>query len=43
VPSSVRHDPAKRLNFFVETTRDLLAQGNFKPLKAFPRSTEHSA
>jgi len=34
VPSSVRHDPAKRLNFFVETTRDLLAQGTFKGRQA---------
>lgn len=29
VPSHVRHDPAARLAFFVQTTRDLLAQGNF--------------
>ncbi|MDQ3439723.1 MAG: pilus assembly protein PilM [Planctomycetota bacterium] len=30
VPSHLRVDPAGRLNFFVETTRDLLAQGDFK-------------
>ena len=29
VPSHVRHDSAARLAFFVQTTRDLLAQGNF--------------
>jgi len=29
VPSHVRHDPSARLAFFVQTTRDLLAQGNF--------------
>lgn len=29
VPAHVRHDPAARLAFFVQTTRDLLAQGNF--------------
>ena len=30
VPSHIRHDPAQRIQFFVETTRDLLAQGNFR-------------
>jgi len=30
VPSTVRHDPAARINFFVETTKDLLAQGKFR-------------
>ena len=30
VPAHLRVDPAGRLNFFVETTRDLLAQGDFK-------------
>ena len=34
VPSAIRNDPAKRLNFFVETTRDLLAQGKFKGRQA---------
>ena len=34
VPSHVRHDPAARLAFFVETTRDLLAQGNFRSRQA---------
>jgi type IV pilus assembly protein PilM len=29
VPSHVRNDPSARLAFFVQTTRDLLAQGNF--------------
>src|SRR5262245_42467838 len=29
VPASVRHDPAARMSFFVETIRDLLAQGGF--------------
>ncbi len=30
VPAQFRADPAGRLAFFVETTRDLLAHGNFK-------------
>jgi type IV pilus assembly protein PilM len=30
VPAHLRVDPVGRLNYFVETTRDLLAQGNFK-------------
>ena len=30
VPSHIRHDPAQLIQFFVETTRDLLAQGNFR-------------
>ena len=34
VPSHVRHDPAGRFQFFVETTRDLLAQGNFRGRQA---------
>ena len=34
VPNHVRHDPAARLAFFVETTRDLLAQGNFRTRQA---------
>ncbi|MCC6424719.1 MAG: pilus assembly protein PilM [Phycisphaerales bacterium] len=29
VPSHVRNDPSAKLAFFVQTTRDLLAQGNF--------------
>lgn len=34
VPSHVRHNPTARLEFFVETTRDLLAQGNFRTRQA---------
>ncbi len=34
VPANVRHDPAQRLQFFVETTRDLLAQGKFRGRQA---------
>ena len=34
VPSHVRNDPAGRASFFVETTRDLLAQGKFKGRQA---------
>jgi type IV pilus assembly protein PilM len=34
VPSHVRHDPQQRLQFFVETTRDLLAQGKFRGRQA---------
>jgi type IV pilus assembly protein PilM len=30
VPTHVRHDPSARLAFFVEATRDLLAQGGFR-------------
>jgi type IV pilus assembly protein PilM len=30
VPAHVRNDTAARASFFVETTRDLLSQGNFK-------------
>ena len=29
VPSHVRHDPTARLNFFIQTTRELLASGGF--------------
>ncbi len=34
VPWHIRHNPAARLAFFVETTRDLLAQGNFHSRQA---------
>ncbi|HSI34626.1 MAG TPA: pilus assembly protein PilM [Tepidisphaeraceae bacterium] len=34
VPSHVRNDPAARAAFFVETARDLLAQGKFKGRQA---------
>jgi type IV pilus assembly protein PilM len=34
VPPNVRRDPAQRLQFFVETTRDLLAQGKFRGRQA---------
>jgi type IV pilus assembly protein PilM len=30
VPNHVRHDPGARINFFVETIKDLLAQGKFR-------------
>src|SRR4051794_4956778 len=30
VPSHVRHDPAARINFFVDAVRDLLSQGKFR-------------
>lgn len=30
VPGEVRHDPAGRMEFFIKTTRDLLAQGGFQ-------------
>jgi type IV pilus assembly protein PilM len=30
VPAHVRHDPGARLNFFIESTRDLLTQANFR-------------
>ena len=34
VPNHVRHDPAGRLNFFVETTKELLGQGKFRNRQA---------
>ena len=34
VPPHVRHDPAGRLQFFVEAARDLLAQGRFRGRQA---------
>jgi type IV pilus assembly protein PilM len=34
VPSHIRNDPAQRLQFFIDTTRDLLAQGNFRGREA---------
>jgi len=34
VPSHVRNDPVQRLQFFVDTTRDLLAQGKFRRREA---------
>lgn len=34
VPSHVRNDPAQRLQFFIDTTRDLLAQGKFRGREA---------
>src|SRR5262245_26402884 len=34
VPNHVRHDPHAKLAYFVETTRDLLAQGNFRSRQA---------
>ncbi len=34
VPSHIRKDTAQRFQFFVETTRDLLAQGNFRGRQA---------
>ena len=34
VPSHVRNDPAARASFFVETAKDLLAQGKFKGRQA---------
>jgi type IV pilus assembly protein PilM len=34
VPGHVRHDAAARLEFFVRTTRDLLAQGSFQGRQA---------
>jgi type IV pilus assembly protein PilM len=30
VPATARHDPAARLSFFIEATKDLLAQGKFR-------------
>src|SRR4051812_35600905 len=44
VPNMVRHDAAARLAFFVETTRDLLAQGKFQTRQAvlaLPASCMH--
>ncbi|HVT90154.1 MAG TPA: pilus assembly protein PilM [Tepidisphaeraceae bacterium] len=44
VPSHVRHDPQARFAFFIETTRDLLAQGNFRgrqTVLALPASSMH--
>lgn len=34
VPQHVRHNPETRLQFFTETTRDLLVQGNFRGRQA---------
>jgi type IV pilus assembly protein PilM len=34
VPNHVRHDPAGRLNFFVESTRELLSTGSFRNRQA---------
>ena len=34
VPNHVRHDPAGRINFFVETTKELLASGKFRNRQA---------
>ena len=34
VPNHVRHDPAGRINFFVEMTRELLAGGKFRNRQA---------
>ena len=34
VPTHVRHDPGARLNWFIETTRDLLVQGKFHGRRA---------
>src|SRR5580765_1089591 len=34
VPTTVRHDPAARLNFFVETIPELLSQGKFRGREA---------
>jgi type IV pilus assembly protein PilM len=44
VPSHVRHDLPGRLRWFVETTRDLLAQGKFRGREAvigLPAATMH--
>ncbi len=44
VPSNVRNDPQARLSFFVQTVRDLLAQGNFRgrqAVLALPASSMH--
>ena len=34
VPPHIRHDPAGRLNFFVETVKDLLIEGKFRGRQA---------
>ncbi len=34
VPAGLRHDPAGRFKWFIQTTRDLLAQGNFRSRRA---------
>jgi type IV pilus assembly protein PilM len=34
VPAHIRSDPSARMAFFIETTRDLLAQGNFRSRQA---------
>lgn len=34
VPTHVRHDPSARLNFFAQTTRDLLQHGDFRGRRA---------
>ena len=44
VPSHIRHNPSARLAFFVETTRDLLAKGNFhtrQAVLALPAASMH--
>ena len=44
VPAHVRNDPAARLTFFVDTTRDLLAQGHFQgrqTILALPSAQMH--
>lgn len=44
VPPHVRHNPLARFDFFVDTTRDLLAQGNFRgrqAVLALPASNMH--
>ena len=34
VPNHVRHDPAGRINFFIETTKELLSSGKFRNRQA---------
>ena len=34
VPSQARHDPAARMDFFVESVRDLLSVGKFRGREA---------
>jgi type IV pilus assembly protein PilM len=44
VPSHIRHNPSARMAFFVETTRDLLVQGNFhsrQAILALPAASMH--
>jgi type IV pilus assembly protein PilM len=44
VPSHIRHNPSARMAFFVETTRDLLVQGNFhtrQAVLALPAASMH--